>query len=131
MHNSDPPLCPAHNGYLGKISDVGVAVSGIYDRQLSRQELVDIPDLSAERTLNSALVLNRTFWRRLLAALQESDELDAMQLAKVAPVVFRGTQVVARLLREERTLSGETADGVTGAIGQALDELAKEFGLEL
>ncbi len=131
MQSSDPPLCPAHNGYLGHAKKVSAEASGIYDRQLSRQELADLPDLSAERTLNNELVLNRIFLRRFLAALQQSDELDAMQLAKVAPVVFRGTQVVARLLRDERALSGETADGLTGAIGQALDELSEELGLEL
>ena len=37
----------------------------------------------------------------------------------------------SRMLRDQRALSGEAADGIAGAIAQALDELATELGTEL
>ena len=38
---------------------------------------------------------------------------------------------LGRLLRDQRALSGGAADGITGAIAQALNELATEWGVEL
>ena len=38
---------------------------------------------------------------------------------------------LGRLLRDQRALSGEAADGIAGAIAQALDELSSELGAEL
>lgn len=38
---------------------------------------------------------------------------------------------LGRLLRDRRALSGEAADGISGAIAQALDELSTELGVEL
>ena len=133
MIGSDPPLCWAHGDRRNRfgMGREGTNASGFYDRQLSQQELADVRALSEDQTLNSELVLNRVFLRRLLVALQESDELDPMQLAKLAPIIFRGTQAVARLLREERALNGDADDGVPQVIGQALDALSKELGLEL
>lgn len=37
----------------------------------------------------------------------------------------------SRMLRDQRALSGEAADGIAGAIAQALDELATELGTDL
>jgi hypothetical protein len=38
---------------------------------------------------------------------------------------------LGRLLRDRRALSGEAADGISGAIAQALDELSNELGTDL
>ena len=38
---------------------------------------------------------------------------------------------VARLLRDQRALSGAAADGIAGAIATALDELTSELGVKL
>jgi hypothetical protein len=69
--------------------------------------------------------------RRLLLYLRDHPDLDAATLARLAPLAFRGTLTVARLLRDQRALSGEAADGIAGAIGQALDELGSAWGVEL
>jgi hypothetical protein len=39
--------------------------------------------------------------------------------------------LIARLLRDKRALSGKAADGISGAIAQALDEMGTEYGLPL
>lgn len=136
MVDSEPPRCWAHSerrqGYRADHSDPfdrdNAQASGIYSRQLSAQERADIRALAEDQSLDSELALNRVFLRRLLVALQESDELDPMQLAKLAPVIFRGTQAVARLLQEERALNGDN-DPAREAIGVALEELSRELGL--
>jgi hypothetical protein len=38
---------------------------------------------------------------------------------------------LGRLLRDRRALSGDAADGISGAIAQALDELSNELGTDL
>lgn len=131
MRDSDPPLCWAHSDQHMKHNDgADTKGSDLYARQLSQQELDDIRALAEDRSLNSELVLNRVFLRRLLVALQESDDLDAAQLARLAPIIFRGTQAIARLLREDQVLSSN-ADDLPEAIGQALDALGEELGLAL
>ena len=135
MVDSEPPRCWAHSerrqgyradhGYGGGLS---APTSGLYSRQLSPQERADIRALAEDQSLDGELALNRIFLRRLLAALQKNDELDAMQLAKLAPVIFRGTQAVARLLQDERALHGESSQAQE-AIGMALEELSRELGL--
>lgn len=132
MHDSDPPLCWAHSDRRKQQNNNAAAQSnGLYARQLSQQDLDDIRALAEDRSLNSELVLNRVFLRRLLVALQESDDLDAHELARLAPVIFRGTQAVARLLREEQTLNNHAGDDLPEAIGQALDALGEELGMAL
>ena len=38
---------------------------------------------------------------------------------------------LSRMLRDRRALSGEAADGIAGAIAQAMDELGTELGVDL
>lgn len=38
---------------------------------------------------------------------------------------------LGRLMRDNRAITGEAADGIAGAIGRALDELGSEWGIEL
>ncbi len=133
MVDSDPPRCWAHSerrqGYRADHQDLGLNVSSIYSRQLTAQERADIRALAEDQSLDGELALNRVFLRRLLVALQQSDDLDAMQLARLAPVIFRGTQAVARLLQEERALNGESGDRAREEINLALQELSRELGL--
>ena len=132
MRDSDPPLCWAHSDRRNA-HDRGADAkeSDLYARQLSQQELEDIHALAEDRSLNSELVLNRVFLRRLLVALQEQDDLDVAELARLAPIIFRGTQAVARLLREEQALRKDAEDELPEEIGQALDALGEELGLAL
>ena len=46
-------------------------------------------------------------------------------------LALQATRTIARLLRDRRAISGESADGISGAIAQALDELSTEWGIEL
>jgi hypothetical protein len=106
--------------------------AGFYGRELTTQELTDLVVYSDDVTLSDEIAASRVMVRRLLSVLQdEDDDLSVQELTRLASTVFNGSRVVARLLRDERALSGEAADGIAGAIGTALDELSTEWGLDL
>jgi hypothetical protein len=62
-------------------------------------------------------------------ALQHDKEPDAALQVKVAAALTTGTGRVARLLRDQRALTGEAADGLTAAVARALEELSTELGV--
>ena len=61
----------------------------------------------------------------------EREDMANEEMMKMASLVMMGARTVARLLRDQRAISGQAADGISGAIGQALDELGSEWGLPL
>ena len=105
VHGTDPPRCAAHGG-MEPTGD----------------------DLDAEEALEQEIYAVRRILWMLLDHLDEDPELGVQQLARIAPLMLNTTRTVAQLLRDQKALSGETAEGITGAIGQALDELAVEWG---
>lgn len=133
VHGTNPPRCPAHANLLNKGPSEGASERDLsfYHRQLSSKEAADLMAHADDGTLTDEIAINRIMLRRLLTVLQNNEALTMHDLTNIAPLVFRGTRSVARLLREERALSGEAADGIAGAIGKALDELSNELGLEL
>jgi len=52
-------------------------------------------------------------------------------LVKLFALHGQNASRLGRLLRDQRALSGEAADGIAGAIAQALDELSSELGTDL
>jgi len=59
------------------------------------------------------------------------DELNPMLLARLLTLHGQNASRLGRLLRDQRTLSGEAADGIAGAIERALDELSITLGTQL
>ena len=66
---------------------------------------------------------------RLSALLDEEQEIE--QLATLLQLHGQNASRLGRLLRDQRALSGESADGLLDAIGKALDELGTELGTQL
>ncbi len=52
-------------------------------------------------------------------------------MARLLALHGQNASRIGRLLRDKRALSGASADGILGAIGQALDELSTELGVPL
>lgn len=72
--------------------------------------------------------------RRLSAYIDagwESDALPVAELVRLMALHAQNASRLARLLRDKRALSGQAADGIAGAIAQALDELSTEWGIQL
>jgi hypothetical protein len=100
-------------------------ISGFYDRTFSEDELSDVARLAAadDASLVEEIGMLRVCMRRVLEA-----DLDP---AKTLQLLARGVGQLASLVRAQRALSGEAADGLADAIAKALDELSTELGIEL
>lgn len=132
IKGSRPPLCASHsrrNKSAGPpTGNQNARKHGFYSRQLTNQELADLIAAGDDLALADEIAINRVLLQRLLAALETAD---AETLATIAPIILSGTRTIGRLLRDQRALSGEAADGIAGALAQALDELSTEWGVEL
>ena len=56
---------------------------------------------------------------------------DIAEVAKVFALHGQNASRLGRLLRDQRALSGDSADGLLDAIGKALDEIGTELGIKL
>ena len=131
VHGTDPPACSAHARVPSDSLLPGI--SGFYTPVLEPEELADLVACSDDMTLDDEIACARIALRRILSVLVKPDiaDTDPGLVARLAGLAFRGTRPVARLLRDQRALSGGAAEGLSGAIAQALDELGTEWGLEL
>jgi len=128
VRDTDPPLCSAHAGRnVGAGAPLGNqnrTEHGFYGRILQNGEFLD-----------EEIGLVRVTLRRVMTRLGRydltQDDLTNEDLAKMAGLVMTGARTLARLLTAQRALSGRTPDGFLEVIGEALDELGPELGLQL
>ena len=129
---TDPPLCPAHAGIKRRSgparANQNARKSGFYSRALEEQELADLVVLGDDSSLTDEIAATRVAMRRVLAALGTDK---ATLEPQFAAQIFEGARTVARLLRDRRAISGDAADTLLGAIGEALDQLNTLWGTDL
>jgi hypothetical protein len=53
------------------------------------------------------------------------------EMAKLFALLGQNASRIGRLLRDQRALSGESADSLLNALGVALDEISTELGINL
>jgi hypothetical protein len=113
VKGSDPPRCHAHGGAAQTSPIAERAPADLAGRigDLDRK----IEDLSCYIQLR----------------LQQTDGLSAYQYAALLNLYGQLVSRLGRLMRDQRALSGKAADGIAGAIAQALDELSTELGADL
>ena len=145
IRGSDPPRCSAH---AGRNAGAGAPpgnqnrrTHGFYASALLPEELADLVACSGDMTLDDEIAIARVTLRRILALLSADRvhrtpegttvEMTPVDYARLAALLLAGARTVARLLRDKRALSGEAADGISGAISQAIDELSTEWGIPL
>ena len=137
VKGTDPPACSAHAGRnVGAGAPEGnqnATSHGFYARTLTEQELADLVSYAADMTLDDEIACARVALRRVLTALTDTDRdtLTIEEFTRLAALALQATRTVALLLRDRRALTGDSADGISGAIAQALDELSIEWGREL
>ena len=139
VRDIDPPLCSAHAGLnIGAGAPLGNqnrTEHGFYGRILQNGELADLERCSDSSTLDDEIGLVRVTLRRVMTRLGRydlaQDDLTNEDLTKMAGLVMTGARALARLLCAQRTLSARTPDSFLDAIGEALDELGPELGLQL
>jgi hypothetical protein len=139
VRDTDPPLCAAHarrnTGAGAPPGNRNRQAHGFYSSTLTEEELADLVAVADDLTLDDEIACARVILRRLMHHLEIDPDAehppDVDDLHKLANLALSATRTVARLLRDQRAITGEAADGIAGAIGQALDELATEWGLDL
>ena len=139
VRGSDPPLCSAHAGLnIGAGAPLGNqnrTDHGFYGRILQNGELADLVRLSEDLSLKDEIGLVRVTLRRVATRFKLNnlgrEDMANEEMMKMASLVMMGARTVARLLRDQRAISDRAADGISGAIAQALDELGSEWGLSL
>lgn len=139
LHNSNPPLCSTHSrrtrGAGAPRNNHNAETHGFYDRAYTIEELADLVAHAANMTLDDEIAAVRVGIQRALIKIKDGRtnerDLTAGEYAILAGLITTGANTVARLLRAQRSVSGDAADGIAGAIAQALDEIGNELGLDL
>jgi hypothetical protein len=160
MHGSDPPACSVHAGRTfdpevppepveghrrragAPHGNQNARAHGFYSSAFDPQEIADLITYADDLSLDDEIACARVALRRILVLLdfsdvsQFDDPADAQPMthaeyARLMSLALQAARTIARLLRDQHTLSGSAADGITGAIGTALDELSTIWGVRL
>jgi len=145
MRESEPPLCAQHfePSLPAETSIVtsketstepspdapNKANLDFYSRSFSIEELTALINLALVSSLNGEVAASRIAIRRILQQLEE--ELSAAEYAQLAGLIFTGANTIARLLRAQRSLSGEAAEGIIGSLAKGLDEMSIEWRMDI
>jgi hypothetical protein len=144
--DGQPPACTAHArrnvGAGAPRGNQNARTHGFYAAALDPQELADLIAYADDLSLDDEIACARVALRRVLTLLDVSDvsqydePTDAQPMtradfARLMSLALQATRTIARLLRDKHALSGSAADGISGAIGTALDELSTIWGVQL
>jgi hypothetical protein len=139
IRGSDPPRCSPHSGLTGAPpGNQNRLVHGFYATTLHPQEAADLAAYAGDTSLDAEIAITRVALRRILGMLltgytpgPDPAPLDALDYARYSGLAFQGAATVSRLLRVRHDLGGDGSDAMLGFLGQALDELGSELGLQL
>jgi hypothetical protein len=137
IRGSDPPLCAAHAGRTGAPPRNRLAEKhGFYSRRGAGStgpggaDPGSRPDLTHIEAVVADLAERQAQLTEYLAALMDRGA-DVEEVARLFALHGQNASRLGRLLRDQRALSGESADDLLDAIGKALDEIGEELGIEL
>lgn len=148
IKGSDPPRCRHHNG-IKEILGVESAekrnekttrpggmekppekdVYAFYGRTFTLEEMMALINLALDHSLNGEVAAARVAVRRILQQL--SEQLSPAEYARLASLVFTGTQTIAQLMKARKFLSKEEAEKISSWMGKALEQFGKERGMKL
>lgn len=133
---TDPPACAAHAGLTvnagAPLDNQNARTHGFYAQTLSEQELADLVIYAADMSLDDEIACARVALRRTLEFIrQDPDQLDRADFLHAAGLIFQGTRTIALLLLDRRALHAESADAFHSFINQVLDEVNKEWKIDL
>lgn len=141
--DSQPPLCSSHFERSGSVTDnagqlllplseqnleTGVT-KNFYDRLFTPEEVMDLVSRVVSHSLNGEVAAARVALRRIMEQLEE--ELSPAEYARLAGLIFAGTNAIARLLQAQQSLSNQVAEGIVEAMREAMNELGRNMGVEL
>lgn len=133
VQGTDPPQCSAHAGLnVGAGAPEGnqnALDHGFYGRVLKMEEAVDLLTFSVDGSLADEIALSRVALRRVMKRLE--DDLSVEEFAHLSGLIFQGSRAVAAMVRSDRVLRGDAADGLADALGKVLTEIGEEMGRPL
>ena len=119
VKGSSPPLCSSHGGGRTPIGAPADNENAKKHGAYSAPNLADrIADLDQKIQSLSKYIDN----------LEEPEK--SLNYAELLALFGQLLSRLGRLLRDQRAITGEAADGIAGAIAQALDELSTELGIQ-
>ena len=124
-HQPEPP-----NPKGAKPGNQNARKHGAYSAFFDEDDLLALASAATD-SLEDEIAFTRVVCRRLAKQLQTADFESTEDMIRLADSLFRGTGRIASLLKVQRSISGQAADGIAGAIAQALDELSTEWNVEL
>jgi hypothetical protein len=125
-----PKAAPTKNRPKGaQPINTNARTHGFYSRRFDDDELALIVQFCTDPTLDDEIAMQRVANLRLAEKL--SQVTDQELYVRMFEALSIGMGRMISLLRAKRALAGDAADGLLGAIGQALDELKTEFGVDL
>ena len=144
VRGSDPALCAAHGGGGSLVGappgNVNALRHGYYSARPADSDRTGGDHTEGESplpedcTIDAVIdmlyhkqILLDDFIDQILAAGRPAIE----ELAHLLKIHGQNASRFGRLLRDRRALSGDAADGISGAIAQALEELSTELGTQL
>jgi hypothetical protein len=109
---------------------------GFYSKFFLLTDLCDLIRFADDLTLDDEIACSRVALRRVMDHLNRAERdngqsLSALDFAEMIGLVLQCSRTIAHLMRDRQALSGEAADQLAGTIGQALDLLATEWGVDL
>jgi hypothetical protein len=120
---SDSIYCRSHRtAGTPPEGDSSASPLGIYASGLTPEERRLLQQGGDALDLEPEIWLLRLMSRRLFVAIGQEDT-DRETLRKLVSVLYQGIARLAQLLRVRRTLRGESADGLAGALAKALEEI--------
>ncbi len=128
VRGSDPPRCAAHR------LDGGPPVGAPPANQNRQTHGFYSQPAKALRSIDDVVADALQRQSELSAFIEQqitTGQLDIEAMAKLLALHGQNASRIGRLLRDKRALSGASADGILGAIAQALDELSTELGIVL
>lgn len=128
VRGTNPPRCAAHGGASRSVADL----RGI-EQALKRRAYAayDVPEGCSIDAVIDDLYQKQVWLSDVIDRVQNGEEVTLRELAYLLRTHGQNASRLGRLLRDRRALSGDAADGISGAIAQALDELSTELGTEL
>jgi hypothetical protein len=128
VRGTAPPLCAAHGGSEIRSGAPPGNQNALKHDYYAGGELCDECSIDA--------IIDNLYQRQLhldeyIDQVLSGGSVSIEELAHLLRIHGQNASRLGRLLRDRRALSGDAADGISGPIAQALDELSTELGVEL
>lgn len=117
VRGTEPPRCSAHGGSRRRVS--------------VPESEAPVPDDCSIDAVIDDLYCKQVFLSDIIDQVRSGEGVTLEELARLLRIHGQNASRLGRLLRDRRALSGDAADGISGAVAQALDELSNELGTDL